>query len=289
MKNRSYLFALLLPVFLTTADFCSQLQLPQARGNVTEAKGIKSTQVSSLTLDLSISPTTIYENSDFVLMATVRNPGTEVASNVKIKAERESGEFKLDEKEISLGSLDPPIRERILPAYQSWDVHAGQRSGKITVKLKYDYKTRAGGDIAVYVSERIKKDQKLMTEAQTSAGILSFEGSKAPVKVFLIDNGAYFYSESNKEIYPKQIIFSIQDAGNGIVTDMRIKATIKIGDKYCKNNEAIDLRFAGSTDIICDLPLPTPAGYKTTIPFNVEISYTYETSASLDIPVAKLY
>jgi hypothetical protein len=260
--------------------------LQPARGNVTEAKGIKSTQVSSLTLDLSISPTTIYENSDFVLMATVKNSGTEVANNVKIKAERESGELKLDEKEISLGSLDPPIRERILPAYQSWDVHAGQRSGKITVKLKYDYKTRAGGDIVIYDLEKLKKDQKLMTEAQTSAGILSFEGSKAPVKVFLTDNGAYFYSPSRTK---DKIIFSIQDSGNGIVTDMQVKATIKIGNEYCKNNEVIDLRFAGSTDIICDLTLPKPTEYKTTIPFNVEISYTYETSASQDILIAKLY
>ena len=287
MKNRSYLFALLLPIFFLAQ--CGPLQLiPPTEGNVTEAKGIKSTQVSSLTLDLSISPTTIYENSDFVLMATVKNPGTEVASNVKIKAERESGEFKLDEKEISLGSLDPPIKERILPTYQSWNVHAGQRSGRITVKLKYDYKTRAGGDIVVYDLEKLKKDQKLMSEAEASPAILSFEGSKAPVKVFVKDEGAYqyFYSPTHTK---SKIIFSIQDAGNGIVTDMQVKATIKIGNEYCKNNEVIDLRFAGSTDIICDLTLPKPAEYKTTIPFNVEISYTYETSASQDISIAKLY
>jgi hypothetical protein len=281
MKNRFYLFAILLPIFLLQLP-CT---IPTVTKPTTQAKGIKSTQVASVTLDLSTSPTTIYENSGFLLIATVKNPGSEVASNVKIKAVRESGDFTLDESEKSLGNLEPPIKERILPSYQNWDVRAGERSGKITVRLKYDYKTRAGGDIVVYDLDKLKKDQKLMNEAQASAGILSFEGSKSPVKVFLTDSGAYFYSQSHTK---DKIIISIQDAGDGIVSDMQVRATIKIGTIVCKNNEIINLRFAGSTDVICDFDLPKPSNYKTTIPLSIEMSYTYETSASKDISIIKL-
>ena len=283
MKNRIYLFAVLLPIFLL--GFCDWLPLPPTTKQPTEAKGIKSTEVSSVTLDLSITPTTIYENSVFTLTATVKNPGSEVASNAKIKAVRESGELTLDESEKSLGNLEPPVKERIIPYYQNWDVRAGKRSGKITVTLKYDYKTRAGGDIVVYDLDKLKKDEKLMKEAQASAGILSFEGSKSPVKVFLTDSGPYFYSSARTS---DRIIFSIQDSGKGIVSDMQVKATIKIGGSYCKNNEVIDLRFAGSTDVICDFNLPRPSDYKTTVPFSIEITYTYETSASRDISIIKL-
>jgi hypothetical protein len=83
-------------------------------------------------------------------------------------------------------------------------------------------------------------------------------------------------------------MFSIEDSGNGMVTDMQVKVTIKIGDYYCKNNEVVDLKFTGSVDIPCDLNLQKPSDYKTTIPFEVEVTYSYETSASKDISITKL-
>jgi hypothetical protein len=287
MKSRLYAFVLLLPVFLLASclDIFNLGPTFGEQKQPTEGKGIKSTTVSSVTLDLSVTPGTIYENSSFLIRATVKNPGSEIATNTRIKATKESGDFTLDETEKPLGDLEPPIKERVIPYYQDWDVSAGERSGKISIRLKYDYKTRAGGDIVVYDLDKIKRDEKLMNEAQTSAGILSFEGSKAPIKVSVGDNGAYLYSATHTK---DKIMFSIEDSGNGMVTDMQVKVTIKIGDYYCKNNELVDLKFTGSVDIPCDLNLQKPSDYKTTIPFEVEVTYSYETSASKDISITKL-
>jgi hypothetical protein len=273
MKNRFYLFAILLPIFLFQLP-CTFLTLPTG-----PAKGIKSTKVSSLTLDLNTTPTTIYENSAFTLAATIKNPGSEVASNIKIKAVRESGEFTLDESEKSLNDLEPQKTSS-----QSWNVNAGKRSGKLSVTLKYNYLTKASGDILIYDWDKVKLSKKLTEEFKASAGILSFEGSNAPVEVSVEDSGPLNYSSTHTK---DELKFFVKDKGNGLVTDMKVNVMIKIKDNYCKNKEFVALNPEGSAEIECNIDLQKPSDYKTSIPFQVEVSYTYETSASKEISLVK--
>jgi len=273
MKNRFYLFAILLPIFLF------QLPCTFLTPSTGAAKGIKSTKVSSLTLDLNTTPTTIYENSAFTLAATIKNPGSEVATNIKIKAVRESGDFTLDESEKSLNDLEPKKTSS-----QSWNVNAGKRSGKLSVTLKYNYLTKASGDILIYDWDKVKLSKKLTDEFKASAGILSFEGSNAPVEVSVEDSGPLNYSSTHTK---DKIKFFVKDKGNGLVTDMKVNVMIKIKDNYCKNKEFVTLNPEGSAEIECNIDLQKPSDYKTSIPFQVEVSYTYETSASKEISLVK--
>jgi hypothetical protein len=283
MKNRFYLFAILLPIFLL-ANCGPQIPILSGTKQTEESKAVKSTLVSSVTLSLTTEPTTIYKNSVFTLTATVTNPGTEVASNARIKATRESGDFILDESEKLLGNLEPQPKGKTVTYRQSWSVTAGERSGSIAVRVKYDYVTKAGGDIVIYDLEKVNRDEKLRSEAQASPGILAFEGSSSPLKISLTDNGPFYYSPTHTT---DRIFFSVENGGNGIVSDMKIRATIKIGNKFCKNNEVINLEAAGTANIECSFDLAKPSDYKTTIPFSIEIGYTYETSASKSISITK--
>ena len=265
----------------------TNIELPEPGGGTTTTTipgggVIRSTEVSGVELEITTSPSTIYEESSFTLMATVKNLGSETAKDVTIQAAKESGDFTLDESEKSLGDLEPPIKERIIPTYQTWDVTAGKRSGKINVRVKYSYSTKTAADIQIYDLDKLKMNKDLMEEAQSSPGILSFEGSKAPVKVSVQDAGPYYYTSTHTR---DKIIFSIENVGNGIVKDNKIKTTIKIGDSYCKNGEDVDLKFVGSTEIICDFDLPKPTDYKTTIPFDVSLEYSYEITGSKSIQI----
>jgi hypothetical protein len=277
-------------LLLSLAGLTGCISLPSGgsggEGTPTTTRGVKATQVSEVILVSNVTPSVVYENSVATLTAKIENHGSEVAKNAFIQATRISGDITIDnENPISLGDIEKPIKGKPIPSYQSWSLTAGTRSGDVKITLKYDYLTWAAGDVQIYDLDKLKTDEKLMNEAQSSAGILSFDGSKAPLKISINDNGPFYYTTTHTS---DKLILSIENAGSGRVIDNKVKATIKIGDTYCKNGETIDLRFVGSTDVICDFTLPKPSDYKTSVLLDVKLEYTYEVSSTQHIEITKL-
>lgn len=286
--KRQILTALILLVFVVFLSGCVG-QVPGVPGAAT---GVI---IKSFSPDIS----EIYSGDSVVFSLAVENVGEEDATNVQAKL------FGLGTGwtgwSTAYDDVNPSTLLKSQPEYKipggmgdaQWEPTSPtlrvDNTYTASVRLKYDYVTSAHGDIKVYTQDYLKTRPEEAESIMKSPGIASFSVSKAPVTVSLTGVARPLVTSPGKTA---SIAVLISNIGQGAPfknteNDMTITIdSIKVGDTTCVSGVDKRLPRGGQGSASCSFKIPDFTDYST-VPIDVQLSYSYFVDASTTIKVLK--
>lgn len=286
--KRQILTALALLVFVVFLSGC----LGQAPGAPGATTGVI---IKSFAPDIS----EIYSGDSVVFSLTVENVGEEDATNVQAKL------FGLGTGWAGLSSeykyVNPSTLLKSQPEYKipggmgdaQWEPTSPtlrvDNTYTASVRLKYKYITSAHGDIKVYTQDYLKTRPEEAESVMKSPGISSFSVSKAPITVSLTGVARPLVTAPGRTA---SIAVLISNIGQGAPfktseNDMIITIdSITVGGTTCVSDTEKRLPRGGQGSAACTFIIPNFTDYST-VPIDVQLSYSYFIDASTTIKVLK--
>jgi len=241
-----------------------------------------STEFAKLSVDVeSIEPVT--PGSTFTVSVDISNEGDSNAENVKASLKRFTGDFNVLSEDCTSSLLEKKSES---PLTCEWDVEAGERSGDLILTLTYDYQSRAEGDILVYNLE----DASIKEEAESASGVPSdsFKGTAAPIVIVVNETKPVTYKGTPKTASYEFDLVNPNEEGRV----SNVKVTIKIGDEVCVDKELSESEVkklnSGERTWKKDCKFTPPqTDSKTSVPFSVEVKYTYREDREIYVEVSE--